>query len=366
MRDDRYNIPLDLWKIRDSFQPVIPFTVIGCLLVDIYLYDSRPWTLYITRVTRFVLISVVLTNCVICGQLGKLVGVSMWIVLSAAILAHVFHRKIPRLRAISSTLETVTFCLWLLMFSFAPMREQFQVSIDNLNTVLFLIQSVLLFVAIFILLVFVKIPRVVLSLALWCCVYYIDVNYEEPLLPLISAVYILVLRFVYTILPKSHVLLSVHVLSLYCLSPSQVMVFPDISIDISDFPILYRLLDFIVCCLVAYIPIYGEYLRHHTRNRWGKVLFTIILSIVAVYLPYILNTKSLMIIPHIHMICLTEVTAELSNVQYISETHNSQLTHQIIPPSSTMSRALDSFIQAVVEYILARWLAMVGLLCTIC
>ena len=61
------------------------------------------------------------------------------------------------------------------------------------------------------------------------------------------------------------------------------------------------------------------------------------------------------------MICLNVVTAELRSVQYISDTHNSfsQLTHQIIPPSSTMLQALDSYIHAVVEYKLAlpkRWM----------
>ena len=349
-------------ELHECLKTVVIFTVIGCLLVDIYLYDARPWTLYITRVTRFVLISVLFIDCMMCALLGKPVGVSMWIVLSAAILAHVFHRKIPRLRAINSTLETVTlFLCWLMLCFGLTLHEQFLKSDFNVyRALLLMIQVVFLLVAIGILLRVVTFQRAVLSLALCCCVYYIDVNCELYKLPRISLIYLLLLPFIYSFFTQKNVLIAVHALSLYCLSPSQVMVFPDVSIDIRDFPILYRLLDFIVCCLVAHIPIYGEYLRHNTRYRKGMVLFTLILTVVTVYWPYIMNTKSWMIIPHIHKICLTEVTAELSNVQHISETHSSlsKLTHQIIPPSSTLSQEMDSFIQAVVEYKLAlpkRW-----------
>ena len=355
MQEDRYN-PVAIRELHESLQTVIIFIVIGCLLVDIYLYDTRPWTLYITRVTRFVLISILFTECMICVLLGKSVSASMWTVLSAAILAHVFHRKISRLRAINSTLEIVTFCMGSLCF--LPLLEQIATSIHNVGLY---VAIVLLFVAICILSVVVRFQNIVLLLVLCCCVYYIDVNCEVSYLSLISAVYLLFLPFLLLLCLKSQVLLAVHALSLYCLSPSQVKVFPDISIDISDFPILYRFMDFSVCCLVAHIPIYGEYLRHNTRTTRGLGLFILILSIAAVYLPYIIITTTSFPIPHIHMICLTEVTAELSNVQYISETGNSfsQLTHQIISPSSTLSQAMDSFIQALVEYKLTlpkRWM----------
>ena len=102
------------WDIQESIQTAIPLVVIVCLLVDIYLYDSPPWTQYITQITQYLFLAVVYVDCITRPQLEISKDIYLWIVLSAAILAHVFHRKIPRLRAINSTLESTTFILWMI------------------------------------------------------------------------------------------------------------------------------------------------------------------------------------------------------------------------------------------------------------
>ena len=218
------------WEFHESFQTVIIFTVIGCLLLDIYLYFSRPWTLYITRVTQCVLISVVFIDCWTCELLGKKPsGIAVWIVLAAGILAHALHRKIPRLRAINSTLETVIFFLWPLTMCIAAQQPQFDMAFVN---VVFIIKlTMLVFVLMFIWLVPVKFEIGELFL-IFCGVYFTD----ETSLRCISSLYLLIIVVLHAFSTPSYMELIVfHALPLYCLSPSQVMVFPDISIDISDF-----------------------------------------------------------------------------------------------------------------------------------
>ena len=116
-------------------------------------------------------------------------------------------------------------------------------------------------------------------------------------------------------------------------------------------PIIHHLLDFTICCLVVHIPKYGEYVRQKSRGITEKILFPIVLSGIALFVPYIIASSNSITISYVQMVCLTELAVELNNVQHFAETNTplSQLKHNIVPNSS-IAQALDRFIQIVVQH----------------
>ena len=166
-------------------------------------------------------------------------------------------------------------------------------------------------------------------------VYFINIYLcEESLLSALSAQGLILAILLFGSSTPSHILIIFNALPLFGISTFKIMVLPGIFKDAYHYRI-YHPLDFMVCCLLVHIPKYGVYVRQKSRRITEKLLFPIVLSGIALFVPYIIASSNSITISYVQMVCLTELAVELNTVQHIAETNTplSQLKHNIVPNS---------------------------------